>query len=88
MADFDNVFRADISADFVEIHIGRCDPELLQKDDVDILDEQVENVKVFRFTPQDYRNFINMVVALGVSLQTEHGVDMGFAINDGENKDD
>ena len=88
MADFDNAFRAELTEDFVEIYVGYCDLELLQKEDGDISDSQVENIKVLRFETSEYRNFMSMVVSLGVTLQKKFGVDLGFEIEEREVESD
>ncbi|MBQ8494293.1 MAG: hypothetical protein IJ465_00890, partial [Clostridia bacterium] len=71
-----------------EIYVGYCDLELLQKEDGDISDSQVENIKVLRFETSEYRNFMSMVVSLGVTLQKKFGVDLGFEIEEREVESD
>ena len=85
MTKFDNVFQANIMEEFVELRVGHCDPELVQQPD-GVPEDKVEDIRSIRISYSDYQYFLAIIATLGAELQKNHGIDMGFEIEE-ENND-
>lgn len=72
----DNVFSANVSETVVEIKVGYCEQDVLDKGEISSSD--VQNVKEIRIAANDYINFLRVFTSLGIQLQEEFGIDLGF----------
>ena len=85
MIEFDNVFRVEMTDEYVKIYVGKCDSSLLRADEeVSVPEDKVSDVKELVLGASTYLNFMNMAVTVGYDLQRKHGIDLGFRVEDGE----
>ncbi len=85
MTDFVNVFKADVTEEYVEMFFGYCPPELLQEED-EISEKSVENVKTIKLEHASFKAFFETVASLGFYLQRDLNVEVGFEIEEKTNE--
>lgn len=79
---YDNVYASSISEEEVIIRTAHCSQVNLQKDV--ITDNDVENPKTIVIGFEDFKAFMDVVISIGIDLQRNKGIDLGFDIKSEE----
>lgn len=77
---FDNVFSTEVTKDCINIRFGVCDEEIIKKKK--ITDSDVRNVKEIHIHPDNFEVFFHSVIAVGVELQKDYGINLGLNLKE------